>query len=358
MSISLESIMKDKILVTFNEEGKNYVLSKDKVLTKNTLFTTLLECIDKDKVLVHNEKTFTYDQFSVIYKILNNEKLTYDSELKDNEDILKYYLINNKDILQSIADIETDKFFFCNTEKKYNEVLEFIKKNKLPYLPFKAAFNKGFNIPELDCEAVEIKKSPIYISFGEYENIFLLKSYSELAKEVNQSKLYKFRNRKADHEYNDDEDESRVYQSLTKYLIDMEENIWTKKFGFENMTGLNQTINRVVRLCGNYSYYIGDYLSNNKNTSTTLEKCKLYHIDSENKLFIPPSYRKKILSYLKEVDFYNNLVKESENKDINIFTTNISMMQEFDCFGDDFIFCISEVYGFVKCDDFIGNTKD
>ena len=76
MALSLETIMKDKILVSFNEEGKNYVLPKNKVLTKNTLFNTLLECSDKDKLLVHSEKTFTYEQFNVINKILNNEKLT------------------------------------------------------------------------------------------------------------------------------------------------------------------------------------------------------------------------------------------------------------------------------------------
>jgi hypothetical protein len=52
MAVSLENLLKNKIIVTFEGESKYFLLSKYQGL-KNTLFSTLLECSDKDKVLLH-----------------------------------------------------------------------------------------------------------------------------------------------------------------------------------------------------------------------------------------------------------------------------------------------------------------
>ena len=190
MALSLESIMKDKILVTFDGESKNYVLSKDDILTKSSLFNILLQCNDKDKVLIHNEYTFSYDQFKIVYKILTNEKITA-SELKENEEILKFYMINNKNIIKDINPIfETDKFLFFNSEAKYDEALEFVKERKLPYLPFKAAFSKGGSDGAF-IESYSGKNIPVYISFSEYNNIFLISDTRKIIDD--KEEMYKYK---------------------------------------------------------------------------------------------------------------------------------------------------------------------
>jgi hypothetical protein len=335
MELSLEKIMKDKILVTFDEEGKNYVLPKNKVLTKNTLFTTLLECSDKDKLLVHNEKTFTYEQFNVINKILNNEKLTA-SELKENEDILKYYLIDNKDSFRISADAETDKFLFYNTEKKYSEALEYIKDNKLPYLPFKASFAKGTSehLPSRS-NIKEKENTPMYISFSEYNNIFLFRQIIKLYKEVNQEKLY---------EYNTKRKIYSKYGKLISFPI-------TKPYD-EKINLMKESMEFLFE-----NYYDHYDHTDYKSFAKTFTKHNLYCIDSENKLFIHPSYTKKILEYLEKIDFYNSLIKESENEDINIFTKDSYPLDTYTR-KIEYKMCVSEVYGFVKCDDFVGSAED
>jgi hypothetical protein len=334
MELSLEKLFKDRIIVTFDEENRKYILSKGKVLTKNTLFNTLIECSDKDKVLIHKDSVFTYDQFEIIYRILNDEKLEL-SELKENQDIINFYMINTKDTISNAIDIETGKFLFCNTEAKYNEVLEFIKDNKLPYLPFKAVFANGFKqdlkYGDLNDDAYEIKNIPMYISFGEYDNLFLFKHLEYLTKNIDQTELYKYRKKHNKYDYDND---LFMYQGLNGFILQPDK------------SDLRQKIHLTF-----YHSFLKHLVSYDKvKKSETSKEYKVYCIDSDNKLFIHPSYNKKILAYLEEIDFYDSLIKESENKDKNIFSKTYNV-QKWANDVEQHLMNISEVYGFVKCDD-------
>ena len=182
------------IVIQFNNEERRYYISKDKIDScGDNLFTSFLHFKgENEKICVYMEKEYTYDEFEIIYRILNKCYISI-NEYKMYKIIIDYYQISISNILltefnsnpkkiQNRISFDSD-IILNETPEQTQFILEMVKENSLPFIPFKLVLIEGtivYGGEASDTPPLSLKMSPVWLSFSEMNNILFHKSLVNL----------------------------------------------------------------------------------------------------------------------------------------------------------------------------------
>lgn len=202
----------ESVIVKFKHDTRICTIPYNKInIPGNNLLKSLIsfstnECIngmEVGKVIIH-KCDYTFDEFKVIDAIYNGYRISY-NDYNKNTQIIDYYGFKFCDILLTnmdpVDELQDDESFNSNillyTEyNKYVAKLDEIKKQSLPYMPFKYVFAEGYtcnderglkkiikgnNFDKTDdtslykdllIETDKIPLAPFSLSFSENNNIY------------------------------------------------------------------------------------------------------------------------------------------------------------------------------------------
>lgn len=152
------------LVVSFKDYDEKYVLPEINILKHETQLKVQLECLNFKYKNTNNPLDMKYkfiqfdmfspEQFSIIYKIIMDEYVTFD-EFYANKDILDYFCIETKNILfntHKSGEIKSfDKISFeepiilLHNSETAEYVKQIINETNLPYVSFKLVFAEGMN---------------------------------------------------------------------------------------------------------------------------------------------------------------------------------------------------------------------
>lgn len=360
------------IVVSFKDDDRKYHIFESNVKQFDNLLYEYVKKIKNsgysDKIIYFDEHVFSYDSFKIIYDIFMKQHICLD-DVKANKKIIKKYCIEYKNILTIDKSASnklpffnmhiSDDILICDTKEKHIYVSNVNKSKLLPYIPFKIIFAEGTNVyggGMQSTEPLKLKMTPIYVSFGECNNILF--AMSVLSRDD-----FKFAN-----------DPNKMIEDIKKnynFEIPPECSFSNKFIGFDFdrveknklhnfYDGTDNTDNHSVHFvagddtcdkiyCGltlcndqlldnlfKFDTYVefGDFIvpENKKITKST----QYYHIDENNNIFLTKTKIKPVIDKIQESNFFN-VIKKKLN-DIPFV-----LPQKSHNFSGDF--CNESVYG-------------
>ena len=178
------------VVVSFPNEpdSRMYYISVDKI---NSCDGNLLQGFVRfkcdERILVYKETNYTYQEFELIYRILNKSYISIE-EFKTHKAMLDYYLISVSNVLitelQSPNTIQTNIVSF-DSELIINEtpeqtafMLELVKTDELQFIPFRLVLVEGTKVygGEMSDSPPDIlEMSPVWLSVTDYDNVVFYK---------------------------------------------------------------------------------------------------------------------------------------------------------------------------------------
>jgi hypothetical protein len=226
---SIDNKQDGSVVVSFVDDTRTYVIPISKIMSFEhmNVLKSFISFNRKDgcRLLNYQEKEFTYEEFDIIVKIYNREKLS-GSPLTDTDhrivdffgfelkDILMQTFVAEFDVPQNVSananpqlpTVSTGEFDvfdispqaptnqsgiqqdlgFTPDERvvlmgdpaKYEQALQTVKKHELPYMPFKVLMVEGmmsFGGGASGETPISLQMVPVYASFSENDNVMFLK---------------------------------------------------------------------------------------------------------------------------------------------------------------------------------------
>lgn len=189
------------LVVKFEKTNQMSLISLDKIYScgETTLKIFCDFCdetttnTNKERIITYIDKMFTEKDFECIYRILNKAYISI-NDFKLNKHIIDYYQINVKNILLTEFNVTyksitntinfSDDFILNDTPEQTTFMLEIVKEQRLPYVPFKMVLVEGTLVYGGEAsgnDPCEMDMSPVWISLSEYNNILLFKTLTNLS---------------------------------------------------------------------------------------------------------------------------------------------------------------------------------
>lgn len=156
---AIDPEIKQIVRVHFENDRRTILIAANRIRdhpVNNNLLSSFLSSnvggLKTDVVVDYNSK-HSYEEFQIIEKIYNGHIISYE-DLTNNQEIIDYYCFNYKDLLiKKISESSTvnsssnmitnPAFVISGDEKSYLEFLNHVKKNLLPFVPFKVIMAEG-----------------------------------------------------------------------------------------------------------------------------------------------------------------------------------------------------------------------
>lgn len=192
---AIDPEIKQIVRVKFENDRRTILIAANRIrdhpVDNNLLckfLSTSVGGLKTDTVIDYASK-HTYEEFQVIEKIYNGHIISYE-DLTNNQDVIDYYCFDYKDLLiKKITESSTvDKsknmitnpaFVISGDEKAYIEFLEHVKKNRLPFLPFKVIMAEGtlsYGGGLSGDPPTHISMMPVFSCFSENNNVHLMRN--------------------------------------------------------------------------------------------------------------------------------------------------------------------------------------
>jgi len=403
MSLNLWAISKESdrmIIVNIEKDNKTFIIPINNVLDSklpNNVLKSFVSFQDrmgsKKRILKYEEKNYSAEAFNIIFKLYLHHSIQ-SSEFHKYQEIIDYYgfnwkqlliknLIDNYDISsegkakeefikelipsknQEKKEKDDDNLILSGTYAKHVEFLEIVKKDLLPYVPFRIIFAEGnlsYGGGMSDYPSLFVKMTPVYMDISENHDVYFIQNlvtkdevsdanildfeddllgFNEIKYKkglsVNQQKAKKnFKKLK-------DGDEFTISCDNDKYAIPMTdfEDLNDAKILKMNLNSsfknkLTQIIPVIVDWKYSYSFNY-DFIKSGEVTDV-LETTDQYIITHDLKLRINQSQKHKLCCYLNHN--FNDLKNQIIDK---LNTLKFALPQETDKF--DHSFCNENVYG-------------
>lgn len=305
----------DKLFILKFKDGKQAINNFNKIQTFDNLLETLIEQYDSnERIIYYEEANFTYDEFQIVQKVLDRSYIT----LKDYDTykyVLDYYAIDCKNIviddinnLSALNDYKQtldDPIIIFPNEDTHQYILELVKKEKLPLIPFQLVLVEGniaYGGEMTGTPTYSFKMTPVYMSMSEYNNILFAQTicteddFESFDRLINCSDYEFIPNKKITFSYEADitEDKQFIDHECNHYIIPGLE-LYKRKY-----TNKHSIIADICK--PDFSVY--EYIGNIKDE----QKGKYYHIDKDNKMYIPYDKTGLIIERLQTIGFGNNIL--------------------------------------------------
>jgi len=178
--------------IRFIDDERHVLLSADEILNHypHSLLGVFLNSgftADKKKneKILYYDSVHSYDEFEVISKIYQNETLSFGA-MKKYANVIDYYLLEKKDILSKAIEDNNkkalknksvhidDEMIIFGSSIYYEEFLQQVKDNELPYVPFKVIFVEGslsYGGGMTGTPTQSLDMMPVWCSFTEADHV-------------------------------------------------------------------------------------------------------------------------------------------------------------------------------------------
>lgn len=378
------------IVIEFENELKRYCISKDKVDScGENLFKTFLHFKNindnNDKIIIYYEKQYTYNEFEIIYKILNKCYISI-SEYLEKKVIIDYYQISIKNLLITEFNtiprkIEnsisfTSDLILNETQEQTQFITQLVKDNQLPYVPFKLVLVEGtmaYGGEASDTEPEIYKMTPVWLSFGELNNVVFCKSLGNLKsntqslaevmsnidflypksfksfEESEKSYISVGKNNLNGEDEDEEDDETDDNEEDAENSIKMENPIYSDDTKIYNLEYDDREMYKITCVRFDLKYCMPN-ITNSKIIDITLDtkhetvsntyyyprendvhrSNKWYSVNKENKMFLIGKQCEHVIDVLKNKDF-ENLVRSRINEIQFNFPQEKSIVHEDFC---------------------------
>lgn len=336
LTLNLWGVKKNSgiVIIRFNKpEKRTHVISQTNILSKhNNLLKSFLWFgkNGKNENVFYHEKKFTYDQFSIVAKVYNDHTLSYD-EYQKAQKILDFYGFDvSKMLLGSLAykfntneinigkdnKINNNDFILCNNKERYKQMMEIVKNNMLPYIPFRLEYIEGnYVVTSDDSYGNDIDMMCCRACFSERENVMFETYFQESRGNM---RLYYPPKLPKSFDF-DKTSKSLKGDDLLKYFIKKHVDIDQDDYNFSyNLTAYNKS--KFGSLLSPYDLYdqkYTDYCCEYIKKDEVKMKTKWYIIDTKGRLSINPEhYYKAIYDRVNETQLYNSVQKQLESNNV------------------------------------------
>jgi len=363
------------MVINFKNDTRKKVIPIKHIIDhpNDTILKTFLTMTIDDSPIIYYESIHSYDEFSVIDKIYQGCAIGY-HEYAKYESVIKYYLFDLRYILIKLIDdnsivdqltdyLVTDDLILFGNKARYMEFLDNVKKNQLPYVPFKIIFVEGelsFGGGMTGEKPRSIKMKPIWCTFSEKNNMMLFHKIFHIAEAGNTvsiydetpimggKKLHKIKHRETVNYYNIEraDDNEEEYDDGSGVEIDLD----TDPLVMNLQTyPLQQSTAEIIELStGTYMSDIEFIKAGRRNGN----KLKYYTLSPHNKITLDPSQYDPIIKKVKEINFYETVIKNLNMLYIhNVQRSNERISNDYcneNVYGN---FNLLEIHGFLMFND-------
>lgn len=379
-----------KILkVKFRNDKRFILLNVDNIRNYPTK-TLLLQFLDsnvggnKDSNIVDYESDYSFEEFHIVANIYNGIAISY-KDYTNYTNMLDFHCFDSKLLLikaiENASQIDNNKnlvmnpaFMLFGDEMHYLEMLNKVKKDKMPMVPFRVVLAEGslsFGGGMSGNHPILIKMQPVFASFSENNNILFVQnimgkgfegepfinyfdSENSFYQSLFDSQKVRFNNLPKDSEllidsrpeeeeieiteendvpilYLEDED----YNSFEGGSVNYQFACYMDNFDYSTIVKYitqRDTGKHDVRISGDYGG----------------QESEIYVITLDNELKINPSHYEPIMTKTKEIKLFDQIIKNLNNLNIpNVQRSHESTSENYcneNVYGN---FNIIMVYGFL-----------
>lgn len=382
---SIEPDIKQILLVNFDNDERIMTIPVNRIFENkdNMLKYFLTSEVGGDKTsnIIKYKSLHSFEEFNVIYKIYNNEILSY-NDIDLGKNIINYYLFNPSDFLIKTINEQYEfvklkphyvensgNYIMFADQGLYLKFLDDVKSHHLPYVPFKMILGEGrlsFGGGMSDEDPYSVDMSPLYVTFSENNNIMFIRNIMGKVVKM-EPDFYKLG--KLEDYIIEDEIDIEYYNSIpdnkpfifeapyydrdirddNNYIVGSEEcfiegniiyySLRHKIYDDSNIKLLSLVTSRV------------DKHVITKSTDSNGFNNGIYIINSDNKLVINEEHHNNIINKVKNIELYDQIIDNLNN--IHIPNPQRSNRTESENYCNENVygnFNLIFIYGFLKMD--------
>lgn len=325
-----------QILAVRCKDGQTILLSIDKVINNHPdslLHVFLTSELTKGR---RNTRVITYSTdydhraFSVIAKIYNGEALSH-IDVRKYGNVIDYYLLNKDRLLIKYfvdnnplkvkLDLyrKDDDLIIFGSNEPYQEFLETIKIDRLPYVPFKVIFVEGtmaYGGEMSGTPPLSLKMTPVWCSFSENDNLLY---FANLMNESSFTPTMDMKCKFQDCLWSAEEQKKYMDRNGDRFYLTFDKKGDDTRFNLDEETACGSSLNVNLECCvleashnniiQNMSEYDGGYslfrMHLRKNTDVP-DDVGPYALDEENRCVLNQKHIDELMGIMSP-DFYTRI---------------------------------------------------